>query len=181
MNALQQNELEELALVDTEKRERFKITDLSSLNWVLRKLDVINLQKQEINKLVDDEIGKLEHFRNNKLSEFGEHEMFFHSLIEEYAAEQREKDPEFRVVTPYGTVSYRKQQPDWNYADEKLLEYLERNELNDYIRIKKEPNKVEIKKKFKLHNGQVVDENGQVVEGITVSERPAKLVVKVGD
>lgn len=181
MNALQQNELEELKLVDTEQRERFKIKDLSSLNWTLRKLDVINAHRQEINKVVDNEIAKLEFFRNNKMSEFGEHEMFFHSLIEEYAAEQREKDPKFRDVTPYGSVTYHKQQPKWTYDDETLVEHLEQNELDDFIRIKKEPVKTEIKKQFKVDKGKVYDLNGVEVQGIMVETQPDKLVVKVGE
>lgn len=180
MNALQLYELKNIEAMDEEQKSRFKITDLSSLNWALRKLAAIEAHRKEIDKMVDDQIAELEHFRQNSHAKHGDSYTFFNSLIEEYAAKKREQDPGFRDVTPYGSVTYHKQQPKWNYDDEKLLKHLEDNELTDFIRVKKEPSKTDIKKQFKVADGKVYDITGQEVEGIVVEEQPDKLVVKVG-
>lgn len=181
MNALQLHELEEIETIDTEQREQFKITDLSSLNWVLRKLAAIEVKKNEVNEMINGEISRLERFRQGELSKLTDNAEFFNGLIAEYAEQKRIQDPKFRDVTPYGSVTYHKQQPKWTYDDQTLVEHLEQNELDDFIRIKKEPDKTEIKRQFKVDKGRVYDVNGVEVAGVKVEEQPDKLVVKVGE
>jgi hypothetical protein len=92
---------------------------------------------------------------------------------------QRKIDPDFKSVsTPFGKVGFRKQQPKWNYDDQKLVAFLNENELYDFVRVKEEPMKAEIKKHFKVEDGRVYDENGQQVEGITVEIPEDKLEIK---
>ena len=178
LNPLQAQELEE---IEREETQRFKVTDINSLNWVLRKLSVLEAKKKEINELADAEIERIENFRKQELENLQRSEDFFLGLINEYAQKRKLEEPGFKSEkTPYGRITWTKKPPKWNYNDEKLLAFLEQNGRDDLIRIKKEPVKTEIKKVFQLHtDGKVYDENGQEVEGIEVEFQADELRVKV--
>jgi len=103
---------------------------------------------------------------------------FFEGLLIEYYVNQRELDDKFKLSTPYGKVSSRKQQPQWNYEDDKTIEWLEKNN-NKLIRIKKEVNKAELKKLYTIHKGNVVTKDGEIIEGITIENRADTISIKI--
>ncbi|MNW43556.1 Bacteriophage Mu Gam like protein [compost metagenome] len=180
INPLFQEELDEIEQQEQEERQRFAVTDLESLNWVFRKLAAIEAKKNEVNKLADAEKYRIETYRTRELDKLQRDMEYFNSLVSEYAAERRATDPKFKSEkTPYGTLSFKKQQPKWNYDDEKLVSWLENTGANELIRIKKEPVKAEIKKLFvPIESGVVVDPEGQMVDGIMVEYRSDELVIK---
>ncbi|PZM62576.1 host-nuclease inhibitor Gam family protein [Paenibacillus dendritiformis] len=180
LNALFREELEEIEAQEEEERQRFRVTDLESLNWVFRKLAAIEAKRSDVNALADAEVGRIEAYRQRELDKLQSDDEYFRGLIGEYAAARREDDPKFKSEkTPYGSVVFKKQQPKWNYDDSKLVQWLEQNERSELIRTKKEPVKTEIKKAFTVtENGAVVDSDGQIVDGVMVETRGDELVIK---
>jgi|SRR5690625_667599 len=178
LNALQISELEE---IEQEQTQRFKVTDVNSLNWALRKMAAIDAKIKEVNGLADAEIERIENYRKQELSSLQQSQDFFQGLIGEYALKRREEDPKFKSEkTPYGRITWTKKQPKWIYSDDEIIAYLEENKRNDLLRIKKEPVKTEIKKLFRVNDdGRVFDEDGQEVPGISVETIPDELKVKV--
>ncbi|MFS1511857.1 host-nuclease inhibitor Gam family protein [Chengkuizengella sp. SCS-71B] len=177
VNPLVQNDLE--TIEGMKQENRFKITDLGSLSWAMRMLSALAAKKNDVNNLADEEVTRIEDYRKSELNSIEQSESFFKSLINEYAVVRRESDPKFTSEkTPYGKVGFRKQQAKWIYKDKELLKYLDL-EHSELIRIKHEPIKTEIKKRFKVSKGKVYDENGQVVDGIVVEERPDIVEIKV--
>jgi len=63
INWLDEQESEELhealATVEEGKEDRFQITDLSSLNWTMRKLKVIEKSHNEDLALLNEEVARL--------------------------------------------------------------------------------------------------------------------------
>ncbi|MDH6670215.1 hypothetical protein M2277_000859 [Paenibacillus sp. LBL] len=180
MNPLMQEELDEIEQQEIEERQSFRVTDLDSLNWVFRKLAAIEAKKTEVNKLAAAEICRIQDYQKRELDKLAKDEEFFRTHISAYASMRKEADPKFKSEkTPYGSFTLKKQQPKWNYDDAKLVSWLEFNDCEDLVRIKKEPAKSEIKKMFVVtDSGEVVDPNGQVVEGIQVEFRGDELVIK---
>lgn len=178
INQLQINELDDIQEV---QQQKFEITDLSSLTWVLRKLAAIEAKKTDVNQVADKEIERIEAYRHKELETMQHSETFFHGLINDYAIKRRMEDPKYKKdVTPYGSISYRKQQPKWNYDNDSVIAFLKENDYSDLLRVKEEPIKTDIKKRFRVNeDGQVFDENGQAVPGIQVEFMPEKLDVKV--
>lgn len=172
----------ETVLIEKE-RQQFKITDLASLTWAMRKLKAIEQKKEEVNAVADQEIEHIEQYRKSELNKLAGSEEFFKSLIHEYAIRKRTEDPMFKSQkTPYGSIGFRKQQPKWHYDDNKIISYLKQNGLDGFLRIKEELDKKEIKNTFRVaEDGRVIDPNGQVVEGIKIEFLPEKLDVKVGE
>lgn len=180
MNELLEMELEE-AIDTVEAAEvggRFTIQDLDSANWAFRKLAAIEKKRNEIKELADKEIDRIKEWQEQEQKGLNNSKEFFEGLLTEYFVRQKEVDPKFRISTPYGKVSSRKQQPKWNYDNDKVLEWLRKNN-SELIRIKEEPDKREIKKAYKVVGNNVVTEDGEIVEGIKVEERPDSINIKV--
>ena len=191
MNEILEMELESIEEINFETveeiKERFKIDSLDGANWAFKKLKAIEEKKKEIEELANQEMEPyliaIERFKKWKEDEFKQYDHsinFFNFLLEEYYREQRKLDPKFKVSTPYGKVTSRKQQPKWNYEEDRLLGWLRTNDL-ELIRIKEEVDKTELKKKYKVVNGSVVTEDGEIVEGITIEERNPTVKVEVVD
>lgn len=182
MNELLEMELEEA--IDTveaaEAGGSFTIQDLDSANWAFRKLAAIERKRNEIQELADREIERIKDWQNQEEESLNNSKEFFEGLLTEYYVKQKEIDPNFKISTPYGKVSSRKQQPKWNYEDEKVLNWLKENDT-ELIRIKEEINKAELKKKYQVVGKEVVTEDGEIVEGITIEERPDFINIKVSE
>lgn len=179
------NELLEMELIEAEETieaaevgGRFTIQDLDSANWAFRKLAAIERKRKEIQELADREIERIKDWQNQEEESLNNSKEFFEGLLTEYFVRQRELDPKFKLSTPYGRVSSRKQQPKWIYDNDKVVEWLKEND-KELIRVKYEPDKREIKKKYEVVGNTVVTEDGEIVEGITVEERPEKVTIKV--
>ncbi|GAB7387410.1 hypothetical protein BSNK01_12460 [Bacillaceae bacterium] len=184
LNALQEMELEEIENMDLdseETKEQFKIENLDQANWAFRKLAALHAKEQEVKRLAEAERQRINAFEERELNSIQRQREFFHSLLTEYATKEREKDPMFKAKTPYGSISFRKQQPKWEYNDDVLVQSLESIGRDDLIRIKKEPNKNEIKDKLVVtKKGEVIDpETGSKVEGVIVTPQSDKLIIKV--
>jgi hypothetical protein len=184
MNALQKHELEQMEGMEfnEETKQRFKIEDKEQLNWALRQLSAIDSEKKEINKLADVEMDRILQWQQKEVEVIDNRKAFFEGLILQYAMNERTKDPKFKSVsTPYGKIGFKNQQPKWNYDEKKLVAFLKNNGY-DFVRVKEEPEKAEIKKHFKVNkDGRVYDFDGQEVEGITVEFLDEKLEIKAVD
>ena len=165
---------------EEEAKKRFRIESTEQANWAFRKLRAINVKSNEIKELAAAERQRIDEWEKKELSVLENSTEFFEGLLAEYFIKQRELDPKFKLSTPYGRVSSRKQQPKWNYEDEKVLNWLKEND-KELIRVKYEPDKREIKKKYEVVGNTVVTEDGEIVEGITVEERPDSINIKVVD
>jgi phage host-nuclease inhibitor protein Gam len=159
--------------------DRFRITNLEQANWALRKIRAFKKQMEENEKLAKAEIERIQEWLQKENEKAQRSIQFFEYLIGEYLAEQRKKDSKFRLSTPYGKATFRKQQPKWIYDDEKLLAFLKQSGKHQFIRIKEEVNKADLKKAVKVVGNVVVDENGEVIEGITIEEQPEKLIIEI--
>ena len=182
MDKLMELELEEA--IDTIEASqvggRFTIENLDSANWAFRKLAAIERKRSEIKELADKEIQRIKEWQEQEEKGLNNSKEFFEGLLTEYFIRQKEVDPKFKISTPYGKVSSRKQQPKWNYDNDKVVEWLRKNN-SELIRVKEEPDKREIKKAYKVVGNNVVTEDGEIVEGITIEDRPDSITVKVAD
>lgn len=188
LNALQQAELEVIEELESqleenqeELRQRFRIESVDQLNWALRKLAAIKAKENEVKQLADAERQRIAEWEQRELAGLERSKQFFEALIQEYAAEQRKNDPKWKSTsTPYGKIRYRKQPSKWSYNDEELLNYLKAAGRHEFIRVKEEVNKADLKKALVVKEGRAIDpETGEVVPGITVEDPGEKLVIQI--
>jgi len=187
MNWLQDEELEELGedLSSTESTERakdqFKITDFATLNWAMRKLSVLDKKRAEEVAVVNTEIERIQQWFAKQDKQYQYSKEYLERLIEDYAKTQRDEDPKWKgSKTPYGKINFHKQKDQWEYDEEALVAYLEKERKTSLLKVKKEPIKELIKDFFALSNGHLINENtGEIIPGVTITEREAKLSIKL--
>ncbi|EOP36336.1 hypothetical protein IKI_04433 [Bacillus toyonensis] len=182
MNALQQNELVEVnELQDAE--QQFEIHDLESLNWAFRKLTALKAQEKEVTTLANVERDRITEWEKSELKPIHNSISFFETHIQRYHAEQLAADPKQKTIsTPYGKSKTRKSSEAPEQKDkEQLLQYAIENHLDDCL--KTEVKWGDLKKKFKIEeiSGEkvIVDEDGQIVPGVTVKPESISYSVEV--
>ena len=157
-----------------EEREGFKIENLEGATWAFRKLRAIENKEAEIKVVAEEEINRVNAWKEKELEQYAKEKEYFNYLLEEYYRAERAKDKKFKLSTPYGKVASRKSKK-WIYEDEEnLLEYLKGNEPS-CIRVKEEINKTEVKKLFK---DGVNAETGEILPFVRIEEEES-ISVKV--
>lgn len=176
-NLLQEQELEQI-----EHDERFKVTDLSSANWVFKKLDAINAKEQEIKKLANQELERIKEWETKELNKLLDSKSYLEHLVVEYFKEEREKDDKFKLSTPFGKVTSRKGSKVFDFKNEQdVIDQLEQRGFTDYVKTTKKLNQADMKKAFNVSDdGTVIDDNGEVLDGIRMVQKPTSYSVKVG-
>lgn len=168
-------------LLAGEDQGEFAIHDLNSANWAFRKITAYKMKINDVEVLANAEIARITAWRDKETETLKNSIDFFESKLTAYAVTQRQADPKFKCSTPYGKITFRKLQPKWGYEEDTVLEALKRMKLNNFIRIKEEINKVELKNNVKVVNGMVVTSNGEIIEGISVEDQGEKIDVKIAD
>lgn len=134
---------------------------------------------EEITRL-QAEIAHLQQERDKVAAQWENRAAWYRSSLEFWARQASAADPKVKTIAlPYGTLKVRPQQPEWTYDDEVLLDYLRPNRP-EFVRIKVEPNKVDLKKVVKVDGAHVLDpQTGEIIPGITITERPPKFELEV--
>lgn len=187
MNALERYEIEEAEDFiegigeyegDKTEEEKFKIRDLGGASWALRKIAAYKKKQAEIKEFADAERFRINSWEENENEQIKRGIEYFENLLAQYLMEQRRSDPKFKISTPYGKVSTRKQQPKWEYDDETVIKYLKSVDMNRLIRIKEELNKVDLKKAVTVEESKAMLQ-GIRLPGINITEQPDKIIVEV--
>lgn len=178
-----QMELQEYLDQEEQVKEGFKIEDDQSANWALRKIKSLKQQMQQNLNLAEAEIERIAEWEKQENGKIEQSIDYFQGLLAKYAMQKREEDPRFKTLSlPHGKIGFRKKQSKWIYNDDQLLDTLTKHNLNDYIKVKYQPDKAQIKKAFEVVDGKVVDvDTGVIIEGITVEEQGEDFNVKVDD
>lgn len=188
MNKLQEQELFELEEQQQEERKVFVITDLNGLNWAFRKMSAIQAKMNEVKQLAQAERDRINAWEKEECKSFESDLAFFGHKITEYHASVLAQDPKAKSIkTPYGVAKSITSKAAPEKADESaLIEYSKTNELA-FVEVKTTETLkwAELKKTLSVveSNGAyvVIDENGQVVPGVTVKPETVSFKVEVAD
>lgn len=178
MNWLDEIEVEELSPIyrteenEEQLKERFKVTDLNSLNWALRKLSALDKKRAEEAELANAEISRIQEWFRKQDEAYQYSKQFLEGLVSEFAKAQRIIDPKWKQKTPYGLVSFRKAKK-FNYGDEeKLTKFLDENGMSDYVKVVKSPKKAELKKALTIttEGKAIFTSTGELLPEVTAEE-----------
>jgi hypothetical protein len=161
-------------------KEDFKIEDMGQANWALSKMREIDIEIKEIKDFAINEIKRVKDWEENEFEKSYNQRDYFEGLLTEYYVKNKEIDDNFKINLPYGTVSSRKAQDEWVYNDKKVINWLEKNN-KELIRVKKEVNKAEFKKMYKVHGENAISEQGEIIEGVEILKRPDNINIKINE
>lgn len=152
----------------------FIIDDDKKAEWALRK---IAEEKAETQRYVnvcrsiileyEEKIRIEEEKMRKKLS-------YLESQLQQYFQSVTHKTTKTQETykLPSGTLRLKYQQSEFKRDEGKLISWLKENELTDFIKIEEKPNWAELKKRIQVSGDKAVSEDGQIIDGIEVIEKP---------
>ena len=190
-------EVEELKVKlaeDVEEDGTLLVKNNSDADFYLRQINKLKEQKEEINKFVDQELERqmrlYQQYREDRMrpldnqiafyEEFvliDDQKVIYEEALRTFAMNEYAETNKKTIKLPNGTLSIRKQPPKYIYNDEEVLSFLKENNLNDYIRVKEEVNKKDLKKATQINNNNQMMINGKEVPGVVVVPQDDKFEV----
>ena len=80
---------------------------------------------------------------------------------------------------PSGILKKKFGTPEYRVDNESLVKWLEANEFGSYIKTEKKAQWGELKKTVTISHDKVISVNGEIIDGITVNERPDNFEIEV--
>ena len=177
-------EIEELKVKlaeDIEEDGTLLVKNNSDADFYLRQINKLKEQKEEINKFVDQELERqmrlYQQYREDRMRPLDNQIAFYEEALRTFAMNEYAETNRKTIKLPNGTLSIRKQPPKYIYSDEEVLSFLKENNLNDYIRVKEEVNKKDLKKAAKITNNNQMMIDGKEVPGVVVVPQDDKFEV----
>lgn len=153
-------------------RDNLSIRDEQEVNKYMRIVQRLDSEYDSLAKSKKEEVGRLELFYDSELAKIDEKRKFFEMLITSYYSYQREKNPSYKLKTPWGKVTQRKtKSPAWE-DEAATLDWLKKTNRIDLVKVEESLRKAELKKAFVMADGHYIDEStGEIVPGVTVEEK----------
>ena len=177
-------EVEELKVKlaeDVEEDGTLLVKNNSDADFYLRQINKLKEQKEEINKFVDQELERqmrlYQQYREDRMRPLDNQIAFYEEALRTFAMNEYAETNKKTIKLPNGTLSIRKQPPKYIYNDEEVLSFLKENNLNDYIRVKEEVNKKDLKKATQINNNNQMMIDGKEVPGVVVVPQDDKFEV----
>jgi phage host-nuclease inhibitor protein Gam len=165
-----------------EVHESFVIDTKEKAVWALRKLAKIRREMEENQSIADKEIERIKAWLEDVNGALQKDAEYFENLLQAYHRMVLEENPKAKSIKlPYGTLKARKQEPEYIRDEEKLLTWTKANRP-EVVKVKESVDWSALKKTIvSTVGGVAVDDNGQVIEGITVVDRGIKFSVEVAE
>lgn len=147
----------------------------------MKKIDTITEQQIEPFK---KKIERIEEWGEQSKQELIDKQSSYEALLEVYLRNeiskqiQSGKKPKKTLKLPYGKITLKKQQPEYTKDEVTLMEYAKQI---GKIRVKESIDWENIKKNCQVQGGYLVDGNGEIVPGVTVTERNDKFEIKLDE
>ncbi|MGN1044213.1 MAG: host-nuclease inhibitor Gam family protein [Acutalibacteraceae bacterium] len=159
--------------------DQFEIKDIHTLTWAFRKLSELNEQKKEKEQLAEAERERISSWLDADLKPINDSISYFEGLIQAYHAKLLEENPKLKTLsTPYGKAKSRQTKETIEKVNEdELLNYVTSNGLNQYI--KNSVKWADLKKDLHIVNGQVINDDGEIVPGLKIKPASVSFSVEV--
>ena len=177
-------EVEELKVKlagDTEEDGTLLVKNKSDADFYLKQINKLIQQKEEINKFVDQEVERqlklYQEYREDRIRPLDNQIAYYEEALRTFTLNEYAENNKKTIKLPNGTLTIKKQQPKYIYDDKQVLEFLQQNKLNDYIRTKTEVNKKDLKKNATVNNNNELIIDNKIVPGVVVVPQEDKFEV----
>lgn len=169
----------------------FIVNDLESAAEAQRRIAYFQDEMKKIDSITEQQtepfkrkIEKIQEWGEQSKQEIMDKQEFYIAQLELYLRTEIErqiesgKKPKKTLKLPYGKILLKKQQPEYTKDDAALMEYAKQI---GKIRVKEEVDWADIKKNCQVQGEYLVDDNGEIVPGVTVTERSDKFEIKLDE
>lgn len=167
---------------DIEQDERFVVDSVDKLDWCIRQISKIEKEELPYIECAQQQIARLQEFIRKTEERIEERTAYFKALMRPFVEQTLANSRRKTINAPSGSVSLRKQEPEFEKDDNKLVAWLEENGKRKFVRVKKQTDWTEFKKQLVdvMEDGTCVTQDGELIptEVIKAIPRPDKLYVK---
>lgn len=159
-----------------EEKERFSIENDDQLKWVFQMME----EKRKEIRAKKDMIQQATDYYESQIKDLRKDINSFKDMAMQYAEEQADEDPNWEFKeSPYGRIIRKKEKTDLVVSDEQaLINHLKGTEFVEHV----EEEKLkwgDLKKTLSTPDGEhVVNNDGELVDDVTVVTKPSELVMK---
>lgn len=164
----------------TTYRPQWRIADDGCADWAVRKLAEEKAELDRIKILADEQTQRIKEkvklserrYENSTAFLTGKLQEYFETVPHRSTAIQQS----YRLLS--GSLIKKLGGPSMTYNSGKLLEWLKSCNLSDYVKVEESPMWGELKKKLKIIGSfAVIEDTGEVVEGVEIVEKPDVFIV----
>lgn len=172
MNDLQARVLNE------EQPQGFVIDSLEKAAWAFKKISACNARISEVKGYAENERTKIDEWENSETKSARDSIEYFKHLLADYYFAEKDKNPKFKLSTPYGNGYSRKNAPELAY-DEASVDRLEAMGMSDCVKTTKTINKTVLKNSILItEDNKAVNSDGEVLDFITVMPKGESFILK---
>lgn len=178
--------IDEFLEIEEDKKEVWKVTDDVSADWCLDKIMEYKAEFNRFEIVAKAKIQQIEMSLKKEKNKMNNDVSFFESKLREYFESVKEaaKDSKTQKVykLPSGSLKMKKAVVTFDYDKAKLLEYAEKEKLDDLIKTTKEFKWAEFKKNLEIEGKDILNkETGEIVEieGLKLETKPEEFNVEV--
>jgi len=149
-----------------ELQEGWQISNEEEADWALMKLREVAKQEAKDKRMYEINKKRVDDWYATAKEETYWERNNFEALLNDYMRKKLKKNPKYKLSTPNGSLSSRKT-TKWACNSKKLLERLKDTE---YVQTTQQLKWLKYRKTLKVVNGKAIDENGEIVDGVTAEE-----------
>lgn len=180
-------EVDVMEFVDQEieqeaQSDRFVIDNVDKLDWAIRKVTTAEKDAEQKIECAKRQIMRLQEYIRKVEEDTEKQTSGLKAMMAPFVKTLLDGNKRRSFSLPSGTVGFRKQEPEFEKNDDKLVAWLEENGKRKFVRVKKQIDWAEFKKQLVdvMEDGTVVTVDGELVpvEAIRATKRPDKFYVK---
>ena len=178
--------MSEQVAVYQEEKKPFAVTDEASAEWCLEKLEENAKARALIEEQYQRMIARHDKWRADALAEIESNDLYIKGLLEPWAAEKIADGKKKSVKLPSGRVGFRAGGEIWKMGDEKveattpaLLAFVKQDD-DSFVKVQESVRWGDYKKTLNImEDGRVATSDGQIIEGMTVTQGAPSFYVEV--
>lgn len=153
-------------------------------DWTIEKIKTLKAEYAKKEEVAQAKTQQIQDWLERQKRQTDSSIAFFEGKLREYFESLDEKalkksKTQISYGLPAGKLILKQQQPKYVVDNEKLLEWLKQSGKSQFIRVKEEPDWASLKKSTTVVVDRIVDENGEIVDGVKVIEQTPKFVVEI--
>lgn len=141
--------------------------------WEIEKRSKIIATAEELIAFYKDKIKKVEEDRDFRVAQC---ERSLQAYFETVPHKKTRTQESYSL--PGCKLVLKTQNPEYKRDDKTIIDWLEKNNGSDYVKIEKKLDWSGLKAKTDVFGGNLVSEDGEIIPGVEVIERPAKFCVE---
>lgn len=152
----------------------WKPTNDAEANWCIKKICEAEKNKKFWKEYYAEQLRKVVESEDSTIN-------YFTALLVDYfdKVPHKKAAKSESYALPNGKLVFKAQQPEYKRDEQALVEWLERNGRGNEVLIAKSVNWSDFKKTIKTDGSAAVDAaSGEIIDGITVIERPPVFAVE---